>query len=161
MHDEPSDSTPLINEDRLWAENGWRAQIIKNEDDEGWAVAMYQDGQSEPRLVGPWTMGRDKKNPKPLSRPAFLTLVKTANEFVGRIEQQLRSQLHKEIAVGQFPECVTVHLDIIPSEDFPSARLLAFNDSGTELGRQQVDANFKLTMSSAEKWIESDYQWPH
>src|SRR5256884_946681 len=54
--------------------NGWEARVIKNEDDDGWAVAMTQDGQAEPSLVGPWTMGRDKKNPKPLDVSAFNTL---------------------------------------------------------------------------------------
>ena len=43
--------------------------MIKNEDDEGWAVAMIKDGEPEPALVGPWTMGRDKRNPKPLDVP--------------------------------------------------------------------------------------------
>lgn len=67
-------------EPRLWRDHGWTAQVIKNEDDEGWAVAMFKDGESEPALVGPWTMGRDKKNPKPLDSNAFNTLVKTASD---------------------------------------------------------------------------------
>lgn len=71
-----------IFEDRLWHHNGWEARVIKNEDDDGWAVAMTQDGQVEPSLVGPWTMGRDKKNPKPLDVSAFNTLVKTAHEVM-------------------------------------------------------------------------------
>ncbi len=48
---------------RLWRDNGWTARVVKNEDDEGWAVEMIKDGEPEPALVGPWTMGRDKKNP--------------------------------------------------------------------------------------------------
>ena len=52
-----------IHEARLWHDNGWTARVIKNEDDDGWAVAMTPLGQAEPALVGPWTMGRDKKNP--------------------------------------------------------------------------------------------------
>ena len=35
---------------------------------------MIKDGEPEPALVGPWTMGRDKKNPKPLDGFAFSTL---------------------------------------------------------------------------------------
>ena len=50
----------------LWRDDGWTARVIKNEDDDGWAVEMIKDGEPEPALVGPWTMGRDKKNPKPL-----------------------------------------------------------------------------------------------
>ena len=49
-------------EARLWRDDGWTARVIKNEDDDGWAVAMIKDGEPEPALVGPWTMGRDKKN---------------------------------------------------------------------------------------------------
>ena len=47
-----------LHQPRLWRDNGWTAQVIKNNDDEGWAVAMYRDGQSEPALVGPWTIGK-------------------------------------------------------------------------------------------------------
>ena len=77
-----------VHEDRLWRDNGWTARVVKNEDDEGWAVEMIKDGEPEPALVGPWTMGRDKKNPKPLDSAAFLTLVKTAAEVIRRHEQQ-------------------------------------------------------------------------
>ena len=77
----------LVKEARLWRDNGWTARVIKNEDDEGWAVEMILDGEVEPVLVGPWTMGRDKKNPKPLDASAFNTLVKTASEFRLRQEQ--------------------------------------------------------------------------
>lgn len=41
--------------------------------------------------------GRDKKNPKPLDGSAFITLVKTASEFVRRSEQQLHAKLHQSI----------------------------------------------------------------
>jgi len=58
-----TEEADVINEPRLWRNNGWTARVIKNEDDEGWAVEMIKDGESEPALVGPWTMGRDKKNP--------------------------------------------------------------------------------------------------
>ena len=58
-----NDDAP-VHEARRWVDNGWTARVIKNEDDDGWAVAMTRDGEREPALVGPWTMGRDKKNPK-------------------------------------------------------------------------------------------------
>jgi hypothetical protein len=73
-----------VMEPRLWKRDGWIARVIKNEDDEGWAVEMTRVGDSEPALVGPWTMGRDKKNPKPLDPSAFHTLVKTAREVLTR-----------------------------------------------------------------------------
>ena len=85
---------------RLWCGDGWTAKVVKNEDDDGWAVAMIKDGEPEPALVGPWTMGRDKKNPKPLDGFAFSTLVKTASEFVRRHEQQLHASLHQSITVS-------------------------------------------------------------
>ena len=62
----PDQTDDAIHEARLWRDNGWTARVIKNEDDDGWAVEMIKDGEAEPALVGPWTMGRDKKNPKPL-----------------------------------------------------------------------------------------------
>ena len=70
---EPDDPI-TINEPRLWVHKGWTARVIKNENDDGWAVEMLLAGQSEPALIGPWTMGRDKKNPKPLDINAFNTV---------------------------------------------------------------------------------------
>ena len=89
-----ADAPDPVQEPRLWRSNGWTARVVKNEDDEGWAVEMILDGESEPALVGPWTMGRDKKNPKPLDTSAFNTLVKTASEFRQRQVQQLYAALH-------------------------------------------------------------------
>ena len=59
--DPSTQDLPKTQEPRLWCGDGWTAQVIKNEDDDGWAVAMIKDGEPEPALVGPWTMGRDKK----------------------------------------------------------------------------------------------------
>ena len=84
---DPAQEATVIHEPRLWAQKGWTARVVKNEDDDGWAVEMTPDGQAEPALIGPWTMGRDKKNPKPLDTNAFNTLVKTASEVVRRHEQ--------------------------------------------------------------------------
>src|SRR5678815_4528273 len=103
-----------ITEPRLWRDNGWTAQVIKNDDDDGWAVSMTPDGQVEPALIGPWTMGRDKKNPKPLDTAAFNTLVKTAAEYVRRHEQQLHAALHQQMEIPYQGRRVNVTLDIIP-----------------------------------------------
>src|ERR1700726_943125 len=108
---------PKTQDPRLWRDDGWTAKVIENEDDEGWAVAMIKDGEAEPALVGPWTMGRDKKNPKPLDANAFGTLVKTASEVLRRHEQQRHAMLHKEFTVRAAGEEVTVTLDIVPDED--------------------------------------------
>src|SRR6202051_609820 len=103
-------------EARLWQGDGWTARVIKNESDEGWAVEMIKDGEAEPALVAPWTMGRDKKNPKPLDTNAFNTWVKTASAVLRRHEQQLQAMLHKEVyaTVGETRWKVT--LDIVADE---------------------------------------------
>lgn len=147
-------------EARLWRDNGWTAQVIKNEDDEGWAVAMFKAGQPEPALVGPWTMGRDKKNPKPLDVNAFNTLVKTASEVIRRHEQQLQAQLHKEVYVARDGVWIKVCLDIVPSEDEPYAVLSAQDPAGDKLAEVRVAAGFKLGQASAEAWIDAGYERP-
>ena len=147
-------------EARLWRGDGWTAKVIKNEDDDGWAVAMIKDGEPEPALIGPWTMGRDKKNPKPLDGPAFSTLVKTASEFVRRHEQQLHASLHQSITVTARSARVTVSLDIEPDEDNPSALLTAHDSNGVTLASSRVAASFKLNRSSAIAWVESGFAKP-
>lgn len=150
----------IINEPRLWRNNGWTARVIKNEDDEGWAVEMMMDGESEPALVGPWTMGRDKKNPKPLDTFAFQTLVKTASEVVRRHEHQLHALLHKKLTVnGEFGP-VFITLDIVPDEDDPYALLAACGADGEQLAQVRVGAEFKLSESSASAWIADEFRRP-
>lgn len=145
-------------EPRLWRDNGWTAQVIKNEDDEGWAVAMFKAGESEPALVGPWTMGRDKKNPKPLDAAAFNTLVKTASEVIRRHEQQLHAQLHKRVRLETPQGRIDVLLDIVPDEDNPYATLSALDAAGASLAQVRVAPNFKLSEASALRWLENDFQ---
>ena len=155
-----TDPNAAINEARLWRDNGWTARVIKNEDDEGWAVEMIKDGESEPALVGPWTMGRDKKNPKPLDTPAFHTLVKTASEVLRRHEQQLHADLHKSVIVNTATASITVKLDIVPDEDDPYATLSAVDEDGEQIAEVRVAPNFKLTRSSAADWIAAEYRKP-
>jgi len=149
-----------IQQPRLWCGDGWTARIVKNEDDDGWAVAMIKDGEPEPALVGPWTMGRDKKNPKPLDGPAFSTLVKTASEFVRRHEQQLHATLHQSLSVTSGSTRVTVSLDIVPDDDNPYATLTAHDEAGEQLAQLRVPPAFKLNRTSATAWADNDYQKP-
>jgi hypothetical protein len=156
--------TNPIHEPTLWVDDGWTARVIKNEDDDGWAVAMIKDGEPEPALIGPWTMGRDKKNPKPLDSNAFITLVKTATEFVRRHEQQLHASLHQSIAVsaalqGQMAR-LTISLDIVPDDDNPYGELTARNDAGEQLAHVRVPPSFKLTRAAAQAWIENGFRQP-
>lgn len=151
---------PTIQEPRLWRDERWTARVIKNEDDEGWAVAMTPAGQSEPALVGPWTMGRDKKNPKPLDTAAFNTLVKTASEVLRRHEQQLHARLHKVVKLDTPGGRMEVLLDIVPDEDSPHALLSARDAADQTLAQVRVAAGFRLTDSSAAAWVEAGFQRP-
>ena len=160
---DPTDSPediPKIQQPRLWTGDGWTARVIKNEDDDGWAVAMVKDGEPEPALLGPWTMGRDKKNPKPLDNNAFNTLVKTANEFVRRHEQQLHATLHQSISVTANMGRITVYLDITPDEDNPTALLRAEDDGGDTVAEVRVSAGFKLNRSTAVAWADGGFAKP-
>jgi len=149
-----------VREARLWRDNGWTARVIKNEDDDGWAVEMLKDGEREPALVGPWTMGRDKKNPKPLDTPAFNTLVKTASEVLRRHEQQLHATLHKQQAVSTDAGRWLVTLDIVPDEFDPHALLAAQDDAGEQLAQVRVRPDFRLTAASAAAWVEGGFRKP-
>ena len=153
---------PKTQDPRHWKDDGWSARIIKNEDDDGWAVEMTKDGAREPALIGPWTMGRNKKDPKPLDTSAFHTLVKTATEFVSRSEQQRHATLNKEVRVTAHVDDVTtevrVALKIIPDDDFPYATLTATNAAGDTLAQVKAPANFKLGATSAVAWIEGGFR---
>ncbi len=149
-----------IHEARQWRDNGWTAQVIKNEDDEGWAVSMTPHGQSEPALVGPWTMGRDKKNPKPLDKNAFNTLVKTAHEVVRRHEQHLHATLHKRVDLTVDGVAYAIKLDIVPDDDDPHALLSAEDADGVVLAQHKVSAAFALNKTSALRWLEGGFERP-
>ncbi len=160
MDDSTEDPQADIREDRLWSVGDWTAKVIKNEEDDGWAVAMTRKGDAEPALVGPWTMGRDKKNPKPLDTAAFNTLVKTAAEIIRRHEQHLHATLHRQIEVDSALGRVSVMLDIEPDEDNPSAVLSAQDAGGQELARVTVAPGFVLNRASAQRWIEGGFAKP-
>ncbi len=150
---------PKTQEATRWCDDGWTAHILKNEDDDGWAVAMTKDGEREPALIGPWTMGRDKKNPKPLDGNAFRTLVKTASEYVLRHHQQLQASLHQSVTVmakppgGAEAQRITVKLDIATDDDAASAQLSAVDDAGEVLAQMRVAPDYKLTRTRAEAWV--------
>ena len=138
-----------------WKKSGWIARVIKNEDDEGWAVEMTRVGDAEPALVGPWTMGRAKKNPKPLDQGAFATLVKTASEVLMRHEQAARARLHKSLVfTGSDGVRVRMELDIVEDDDDPHAMLAAFDAaSGELLRKERVSPGWKLSAASAESFV--------
>ena len=155
-----TDDTPLIQEPRLWQDDLWTARVVKNEDDDGWAVAMFKAGQVEPALVGPWTMGRDKKNPKPLDGNAFITLVKTASEFVSRSEQQLQASLHQSLSAEGSAGRLTIMLDIEPDDDNPSATLSVKDQGGELIAQWKVDPTFKFNRITLQDWVDSGMKQP-
>lgn len=135
-----------------WKADGWAARIVKNEEDDGWAVEMTRDGELEPALVGPWTMGRDKRSPKPLDVGGFKALVKAATDVRTRHMQQLRAQLHRNVTVeNQSGQSVRFDLDIVPDEDDPHAILTVHSEGGPYKSR--VETNFRLSIDSARKYL--------
>lgn len=160
MTADPPEESP-VQSPRLWSDGQWTATVIKNENDDGWAVAMTLAGHAEPALVGPWTMGRDKKNPKPLDATAFRTLVKTASEVLRRHEQQRDAQLHKRLTLS-LPDGgrLTVRLDIVPDEFEPYAELSAWDAFDEELARVRVAPNFRFNTDSASAWVAADFRPP-
>jgi hypothetical protein len=157
---EATESPDALQEARLWRDQGWTARVVKNNDDEGWAVEMIRQGEPEPALVGPWTMGRDKKNPKPLDSAAFNTLVKTAREVLRRHEQQRHALLHRQVTVGADQGRVEVTLDIVPDDDDAHAWLAATDAAGVQLARVRVAAGFKLSPGSATAWVNGGFGRP-
>ena len=143
--------------DTRWKKAGWIAQVIKNDSDDGWAVAMTRIGADEPSLVGPWTMGRDKRNPKPLDASAFATLVKTANEIVRRHEQAARERLHRTLSFTTDAGLrLRVDLDIVPDDDDPHALLAVFDElSGERLKGGRVSPTFKLTATTVQRFLRT------
>ena len=143
-----------VTEPTLWRKSGWIAEVIAG-DDEGWAVSMTRVGDDEPALVGPWTMGRDKKSPKPLDQSAFMTLVKTATEVLMRHEQSAQARLHNSLTFfDDEGRRVRADLDVVPDDDDPHAILAAFDSVTGELLRTgRVSPGFKLTAKAALEFL--------
>ena len=158
-----TDANEDVTEPTLWKKSGWIAKVIKNDSDDGWAVAMTRIGDEEPSLVGPWTMGRDKRNPKPLDQPSFMTLVKTANEILLRHEQAARARLHKTLSFESDALSTTgetqrlrVDLDVAPDDDDPHAILSVFEETtGERLKDGRVSAGFKLGAAAVTRWLKT------
>jgi hypothetical protein len=146
-----------VTEPTLWKKNGWIAKVQKNEDDDGWAVAMTRIGDSEPALVGPWTMGRDKRNPKPLDAGAFATLVKTATEILMRHEAAARERLHRSFScVTEDGRRVRADLDIVPDDDDPHALLRIVEEASDDVLRTgRVSPAFKLSAASVLRFLRT------
>ncbi|HEX3761289.1 MAG TPA: hypothetical protein VHW23_21485 [Kofleriaceae bacterium] len=142
---------------RCWKKAGWIARVVKNENDDGWAVEMTRIGESEPSLVSPWTMGRDKVNPKPLDHAGFATLVKGATEVMARHAQAARARLHRSIhCQSDTGARLHVTLDIQEDEDDPHAILVVIDEqTGDTLRSGRTSAGFKLNEKAVRQFLRT------
>ena len=120
-------------------------------------VSVTRIGDSDPALVGPWTMGRDKRNPKPLDAGAFATLVKTASEVLRRHEQAARERLHRTLSfTGDDGQRLRADLDVVPDDDDPHAILAIVDEASDERLREgRVRPNVKLTAATAQRFLRT------
>ena len=158
--DETPPTEPDIMEPTLWRKNGWTARVIKNEDDDGWAVEIRKAGMSEPALISPWVMGRDKKNPKPFDGPAFATFVKTASEVLDRSARQRDQALRKKLAIAWEGRWYDVCLELVPDEYEPYAVLSATDDAGQIVAKHRVSGGFKFNRDVANEWVRNGFEAP-
>ncbi len=151
------DDSEDMSDPRLWKKAGWVARVIKNENDEGWAVSMTRVQDTAPSLVSPWTMGRDKVNPKPLDSAGFATLLKGANDVLRRHEATLHARLHRSITcVGEGGQRVRADLDIQQDEDDPHAIMSVVDErTGDVVRRGRVSAASKLNEASVQRFIRT------
>lgn len=149
-----------VMEPTLWKKNGWTARVIKNEDDDGWAVEIRKDGIAEPVLISPWVMGRDKKNPKPFDGPAFATFVKTASEVLDRSARQRDAAMKKRVDVAWEGRWYAVFLEQVADEYEPHAILSATDEQKQTVASFRVPANFKFTREKANAWAQGGFEEP-
>lgn len=149
-----------VMEPTYWRKNGWSARVIKNGDDDGWAVEIHKDDLPEPVLVSPWVMGRDKKNPKPFDAGAFATFVKTASEVLDRSERQRAAALTKSLHLAWDGVWYKILLVLVPDEYEPYGTLTATTDDGETVATLRVPPDYKLTRDGAAKWVRRGFESP-
>ncbi|MHA7630486.1 hypothetical protein [Corallococcus sp. M7] len=160
MSNEQTPAEPEVMEPTFWKKNGWAARVIKNEDDDGWAVEIRKQGIPEPVLISPWVMGRDKKNPKPFDAPAFATFVKTASEVLDRSARQRDQAMTKKLSIAWEGKWYEVRLELVPDEYDPHALLSAIDDAGATVAKHRVPPNFKFTRDTANAWVRGGFLEP-
>ncbi len=152
---EPTDDDVM--EPRFWKKHGWSARVVRNDDGEGWAVQMIRQGDDEPLLVAPWTMGRDKVNPKPLGPNDYATLVKAANDVLLRHEASHRERLHRTLSFATAAGVkVRADLDVAQDDDDPHAMLTVTDETTDEvLHSDRVSPAFKLSAATVEPRLKA------
>lgn len=147
----------------IWTvkDRGWTAQIIKSEAGPGWAVTMTRDGDDEPAYMGPWTMGRNKVDPKPMSQNAFNTWVKSATEFLARSQYQIKTVNRQVFTIyTESGEELGVSFDIDLGDYESEGRLVAEDTYGNEVAQTSVSPKFDFNLDSATAWVMSDFAPP-
>lgn len=160
MSDEKTPAEPDVMEPTFWRKNGWTARVIKNDDDDGWAVEIRKAGISEPALISPWVMGRDKKNPKPFDGPAFATFVKTASEVLDRSARQQDQAMKKKVDVAWEGRWYNVQVELIADEYDPHSVLSATDDTGAVVAKHRVANSFKFNRDVANDWVRGGFAEP-
>ena len=145
----------------IWRGRGWTAEIIKNEYDDGWAIEMTPDGQEEPVYMAPWTMGRNKKDPKPLKQKDFISWIKSASEFMARSRFQSQTKNNRNVdVISSSGERLQVIYDVIEDDYEPTGVLTALDQLGEEVAKTSCNPAFQLTLESAEAWVEGGFEAP-
>ena len=160
MSDERTPAEPEVMEPTFWRKNGWTARVIKNEEDDGWAVEIRKQGIAEPVLISPWVMGRDKKNPKPFDATAFATFVKTASEVLDRSARQRDQAMTKKLSIAWEGRWYEVRLEIVADEYEPHALLSAVDDAGATVAKHRVPVTFKFNRDVANEWVRGGFCEP-
>lgn len=141
-----------------WRDRGWIAEVVENEDGGGWAVEMRREGDLEPVYVAPWTMGRNKIDPKPLDQHAFNTWVKSASEFLMRAQNQHRSAHRRSVDVTtDAGESFRVVFDVEQDCGEAIGVLTAEDRFGEECARIELSPQFSLTRAFAHDWAQRNF----
>ncbi len=141
-----------------WSGKGWHAEVVVAEDGEGWAVELRRDGDEDPVLVSPWTMGRNKKDPKPLNEPDFAALVKAARDFLSRAEAQARAATRKMLQITDAEGApIKVIFEMVGDEDEPRGLLRALDSAGQTLAQEEVEPSFPFQRPRLEAWARRGF----
>lgn len=160
MSEQQGMNEPDVMEPTFWRKKGWSARVVKNEDDDGWAVEIYKAGLAEPVLISPWVMGRDKKTPKPFDDSAFATFVKTASEVLQRSAGQRDAALKRRLEIAWDGRWMSVTLELVPDEYDAHALLTAVDESGQTLASFRVPTDFKFNRDSMNAWVQGGFEEP-
>ena len=158
--EQDEDAAGAIKEPRLWRDNGWTARVIKNEDDDGWAVEMTPTASPSRRWSAPGPWGATRRIRSRSTRRPSTRWSRPPPRWCAATSSTCTPSCTSRIDVTTADGRISVTLDIVPDEDDPYAMLTAIDRDGVEQARQRVAADFRLSATSAAAWIESGYRKP-